>query len=165
NKWPRMMADVDKDGAADIVAFGSSGVWVSIADPDNPIINKRFKERQRWTEWFGSDANIGGWDDNNKWPRMMADVDKDGAADIVAFGSSGVWVSIADPDNPIINEKFELRKKWIAHFGSDSSSGYWYDNKTWPRMMADIDKDKKSDIVAFGQAGVYVLRSTGNGFY
>ncbi|MCP4353045.1 MAG: hypothetical protein GY795_46940, partial [Desulfobacterales bacterium] len=102
NKWPRMMADVDKDGAADIVAFGSSGVWVSIADPDNPIINKRFKERQRWTEWFGSDANVGGWDDNNKWPRMMADVDKDGAADIVAFGSSGVWVSIADPDNPII---------------------------------------------------------------
>jgi hypothetical protein len=82
---PRMMADVNKDGKADIVGFGSSGVWVSLSTGSS------FEPRTMWINDFNYNA---GWRMTDH-PRMMADVNNDQQADIVGFGSSGVWVSKA----------------------------------------------------------------------
>ena len=43
--------------------------------------------------YFGSAA--GGWSSEDLYPREVADVNGDGSADIVAFGSSAVYVSLS----------------------------------------------------------------------
>jgi hypothetical protein len=55
----------------------------------------------------------GGWATQNDFPRMLADVNGDGFADIVAFGNSAV-VSL---------------KQWRWHFSNSQSSKYWFYQK------------------------------------
>ena len=42
---------------------------------------------------FGT--NVGGWSSQNLYPRALGDVSGDGRADILGFGSTGVYVSLA----------------------------------------------------------------------
>ncbi|MDC3956674.1 FG-GAP-like repeat-containing protein [Polyangium jinanense] len=50
--------------------------------------------------------------------------------------------------------------RWITEYGYVQG---WRVDKH-PRMMADVDEDGKQDVVAFGDAGTLVSRSTGTGF-
>jgi hypothetical protein len=43
---------------------------------------------------FGPGA--GGWMSQNRNPRLLADINNDGNADIVGFGADGVYVSLAN---------------------------------------------------------------------
>ena len=43
---------------------------------------------------FGPGA--GGWSSQNRNPRLLADINTDGNADIVGFGADGVYVSLAN---------------------------------------------------------------------
>ncbi|MDZ8222184.1 glycoside hydrolase family 19 protein, partial [Nostoc sp. ChiVER01] len=43
----------------------------------------------------GFTQNNGGWTNNNDYPRMLADINGDKKADIVGFGASSVFVSLA----------------------------------------------------------------------
>ena len=80
-----MLGDLTGDGAADIVGFGSAGVWVSLNDGDG-----NFDAPYLAVNTFGYDA--GGWR-VDQHPRMLAELDGDGQADLVGFGNAGVWVS------------------------------------------------------------------------
>ncbi len=138
----RVMADVDGDGKADIVGFGSSGVYVSLAR------RNRFSKPKKWVRAFG--RKVGGWI-KGRHPRMVKDMDGDGKADIVGFANDGVYVSYARQG------RFAEPKKITGGFGKND--GGW--GRSHPRMVADIDGDKKGDLVGFGNYGVYVLPSTG----
>jgi hypothetical protein len=84
--YPRQLADINGDGRADIIGFGASGVYYALGQPDGtfgPITNA--------VQSFGPDA--GGWSSQNTYPRLVGDVTGNGTADIVGFGSSGVFVS------------------------------------------------------------------------
>jgi RHS repeat-associated protein len=145
-----MMADVNGDGKADVVGFGADGVRVSFSAGDH------FEDPRLLVDGYGFGNGLG----PDNWyvefhPRMMADVNGDGMADVVGFGYDGVYVSLSTGSGftPLPKEP------WVSNFGYDAGS--WHGH---PRYMADLNGDGKSDIVGFGDDGVTVSLSTGNGF-
>ena len=85
DRHPRFLADTTGDGRADIVGFGDAGVYVSRANADGT-----FTAPQLAVTNFGYVA--GGWR-VDQHPRLLADTNGDGRADVVGFGNAGVWVS------------------------------------------------------------------------
>ncbi len=83
-QYPRLLGDVNGDGMADIVGFASNGAYVSYGQADGTFSRIRLGI---------SDYGYYGWSTQNTYPRQVADVDGDGRADIVGFGSNSVVVS------------------------------------------------------------------------
>ena len=106
-------------------------------------------------------ANFGpsqGWSSQNTFPRFYADVNADSKSDIVGFTTDGVYVSLSTGSG------FSAPTRWIAKFGSSSTSGGWTDQNTYPRVLADVNGDSRADIVGFATNGVFVSLSTGTSF-
>ena len=152
-KTPRMMADVNGDGLSDIVGFASSGVVVALSDGDGTftMVNESLKA-------FGYWASAGEWR-TDKTPRMMADINGDGMADIVGFASSGVVVALSDGDGT-----FTIVPTGLNAFGYWASAGEWSVENT-PRMLLDVNGDGLDDIVGFASSGVIVALSNGDGTF
>jgi hypothetical protein len=149
--YPRLLGDVNGDGMADIVAFGNDGVMVSLATG-----NGHFASPVGELATFGFLAGAGGWTSQNQVPRLLADVNGDGMADIVGFGADGVHVALATGGGSFGPSSFQL-----ASFAP--GAGGWSSDDTYPRLLADINHDGTADIVGFGQGGVY--DALANGFH
>lgn len=153
DKYPRLMADVNGDGMADIVGFGHNGVGVAIS---NGI--SEFTISPQWgIAAFGYAAEVGGWR-VEAHPRMMADVNGDGLADIVGFGGYGVGVALSTGNGFILADQM-----WSSEYGSEPTAGGWQVKK-YPRYLADVNGDGLADIVGFSHTGVSVSLSTGSNF-
>ena len=86
--YPRELADVNLDGKIDIVGFGEAGVYVAPGNGDGsfkPAL-RRFALLHSWRRRL---------DRSGRLPRLLADVNGDGAADIVGFGQTGVWEALS----------------------------------------------------------------------
>jgi serralysin len=153
NLYLRQLADVNGDGRSDIIGFGNAGTYVSLARADGS-----FGATALAATSFGVAANAGGWASNDSFPRRVVDVNGDGRADIVGFGSSGVYVSLANADGTFAGPLLGLRE-----FGS--SAGGWTSENQFPRDLADVNGDGRIDIVGFGNSGVYVALGLGNGMF
>ncbi len=149
DKHPRFVADLTGDGRGDIVGFGDGGVWVALNKGDGT-----FAEPTLAVADFGYTA--GGWR-VEKHPRFVADVTGDGRADIVGFGEDGVWVARNNGDGT-----FAAPALGVGDFGY--TAGGWRVEKH-PRFVIDVTGDERADIVGFGDAGVYVASSNGNGSF
>jgi len=149
--YPRELADVNGDGMADIIGFSQSGVYVSLATAGGHFATPTFELAA-----FGAIA--GGWSSDNTYPRALADVNGDGKADIVGFGQSGVYVSLATGGGHFATPTFEL-----AAFGTNA--GGWTSDDLYPRTLADVNADHMADIVGFGADGVFVSLATGGGHF
>jgi hypothetical protein len=68
---------------------------------------------------------------------------------------------IRPPPSGPSNQSFLAPASWSHDFGSSQG---WNPTTKHVRVLADIDGDGKRDIVGFGDAGVYVARSTGAAF-
>ncbi|MEA2840816.1 MAG: large repetitive protein [Methylobacteriaceae bacterium] len=147
DRYPRELADVNGDGMADIVAFGSTGVWVSLATGAGRFAAPVFE--------LPVFAEADGWTSNDRYPRELADVNGDGMADIVGFGATGVWVSLASGGGGFVRPVFEST--------AFAPSTGWNSNDQYPRELADLNGDHMADIVGFGATGVWVSLATGNG--
>jgi hypothetical protein len=145
--YPRELADVNGDHMADIVAFGSMGVWVSLATGGGGFATPVFEST--------AFAPTTGWNNNDQYPRELADVNGDHMADIVGFGATGVWVSLASGGGGFATPVFES-----TAFAPTTG---WNSNDQYPRELADINGDHMADIVGFGATGVWVSLATGNG--
>ena len=148
-RHPRFLADLTGDGKADIVGFGDAGVWVALSNGDGTFQAPVFEVAD-----FGYSA--GGWR-VERHPRFLADLTGDGKADIVGFGDAGVWVALSNGDGTFQAPVFE-----VADFGY--SAGGWRVERH-PRFLADLTGDGKADIVGFGDAGVWVALSNGDGTF
>ena len=150
SRHPRFLADITGDGRADIVGFGDGGVYVALGNGDGTFQPVRFVLAD-----FGYEA--GGWR-VEKHPRFLADVRAQGRADIVGFGNDGVYIAFSNGDGtfnftpqPVIND-----------FGFDA--GGWRIDKH-PRLLADLKGNGRADVVGFGDAGVLIALSNGDGTY
>jgi subtilisin family serine protease len=143
-KHPRVLADVNGDGKADIVGFGHAGVYVSLSTGSGLGTPSM---------WIRNYAYGNGWR-VEKHPRVLADVNGDGKADIVGFGHAGTYVSLSTGSG------FGTPSLWIRNYGY--GNGWRVENH--PRVLADVNGDGKADIVGFGHSGTYVSLSTGSGF-
>jgi hypothetical protein len=147
DKHVRLLADVNGDSRKDIVGFGTHGVWVSM----NLSTDGDFSEPFFAVGDFGYDQ---GWR-NDKHVRTTADVNGDTMQDLVGFGNDGVWIALSNGSG------FEAPKFVLDNFALHA--GGWQVSRH-PRFVTDVNKDQRDDIVGFGNAGVWISYSNGNGF-
>jgi phospholipase C len=142
----RVLADVTGDRKADIVAFGDAGVWTALADGTGGFSAPRLV-----LSAFGFKQT---WGPEN--PRLMGDITGDGRADIVGFANDGVWTALSNGDGTFAAPRKVLDDLGFAH-------SWRVANHT--RTLADVTGDGRMDIVAFGDAGVWVALSNGDGTF
>ena len=148
DKHPRFVVDITGNGRADIVGFGDAGVYVALGNGDGTFQPVRFVLAD-----FGLEG--GGWR-VDRHPRFVVDITGNGRADIVGFGDAGVYIALGNGDGT-----FQPTQFVIADFGY--ASGWRVDMH--PRLLADLRRSGRADIVGFGNAGVYVALSNGNGTF
>ena len=147
---PRFLADLTGNGLADIVGFGDAGVYVALGNGDGTFTYNP----QPVIQDFGYDA---GWR-IDKHPRFLADLTGNGCADIIGFGDAGVYVALSNGDGTFTYDPVPV----IQDFGY--VAGGWRVDKH-PRFLARLTHHDRSDIVGFGDAGVYVALSNGDGTF
>ncbi|MEM7586597.1 MAG: RHS repeat-associated core domain-containing protein, partial [Acidobacteriota bacterium] len=144
---PREVADVNGDGLGDVIGFNFGGVEVA------PSNGSRFDPSQ-WTSqpypYFGRDGSAGGWV-AERHPRMMADVDGDGLADIVGFHEH-TEVALSR------QTYFEPPAVWNE---SDFTGDAWWLGSQRLRHLADVTGDGLVDVIGFGNDRVLVGVSRG----
>ncbi|GAA3185933.1 MULTISPECIES: FG-GAP-like repeat-containing protein [Streptomyces] len=148
DKHPRFLVDTTGDGRLDIVGFHDDGVWVSLQDEEGA-----FAEPLYVLDDFGVDQ---GWSSVEEHPRFLLGTVDGGALDIVGFGPQGVVVSRGRGDGT-----FEPAKLVLNDFGHAQG---WTGGKHL-RLLADVTGDGNPDIVGFGDEGVWVSHSRGDGTF
>ncbi|MFI7482141.1 FG-GAP repeat domain-containing protein [Kocuria sp. M1R5S2] len=88
--------------------------------------------------------------------RELADVNGDGRADVVGFGNTGVQVAFGQANGTFGTPRMSLR---------NFSAAQGWSNQRHVRTLADVDGDRRDDIVGFGDGGVYVAYSQGDGSF
>ncbi|MTJ46694.1 VCBS repeat-containing protein [Dolichospermum sp. UHCC 0259] len=83
----------------------------------------------------GFTKNNGGWTTSDDYPRMLADVNGDGKADIVGFGGSSVLVSLSNGNGTFQN----AISSSPGGAGFTKNNGGWTNNNDYPRMLADVN--------------------------
>jgi hypothetical protein len=150
SKHPRFVVDLDNDGCADIVGFGEDGVWTAIANGDGTFQDPTFV-----LENFGYNQ---GWH-GDRHPRFLAVTTKSGFPDIVGFGNAGVYVAFGNGDGTFTLPGQPFPVPVIPDFATNQG----WQGPDYPRFLADVNGDGYADIVGFGDRGVYVVRSHGDG--
>jgi len=145
NVYPRMLADVNGDGRADIVGFSSVGVYSALADA-----NGQFSAAYLSLSGFSA----GGWPSQDQYPRMLGDINGDGIDDVVGFASDGVYASLGNASGQFSAPYLSL---------SGFSTGGWPSQDQYPRMLGDVNGDSIADVVGFYSDGVYVSLGNANG--
>ncbi|WP_320198613.1 FG-GAP repeat domain-containing protein [Agrobacterium sp. rho-13.3] len=144
NTFPRMLGDVDGDGRQDIVGFGQTEVFVALST------GAAFSPSRVWSTNFTVNQ---GWTTQDRFPRLVGDVDGDGRADIVGFNEQGnVVVSRSTGQN------FAQETNWLT-----GQTG-WTSQDTLPRFLQDMNGDGKADVVWISARQVLVSFSTGTSF-
>jgi biopolymer transport protein ExbD len=147
DKYPRHVADVNGDGRADIVGFGGDAVYVSLGQTDGTFPSHQTAYSNSFT------VNKGGWVSQDKYPRHVADVNGDGRADIVGFGSNAVYVSLGQTDGNFAPHQTAYSNNFTVNKGG------WVSQDKYPRHVADVNGDGRDDIVGFASNAVDVSLS------
>ncbi|UUR07846.1 FG-GAP-like repeat-containing protein [Sphingomonas glaciei] len=149
NAFHRELADVNGDRRADIIGFGTAGTLVSLARADGtfaaPVVG---------AQNFGTAQ---GWTSQESHARVVGDVNGDGKADLIGFGSAGTLVALGNGDGT-----FGVAALALANFGVQQG---WTSDNAFHRVVADVNGDKKDDIIGFGAAGTWVALSKGDGTF
>jgi len=90
DSFSRLVVDVNGDHIADIVGFGTAGTLVAFGKGDGTFTQASLD--------VGDFGRIQGWSSDNTFHREVADVNKDGLADIVGFGIAGVLIGTNQGD-------------------------------------------------------------------
>ena len=142
----RFVADATGDGTADLIGFGTDGVYIATNNG-----NDDFNTAVRVIDSFGSDA----WTIEAD-PRVVVDLQNKGRVDIVGFGTPGVYVSLNNG-----NLDFAAAELVIDTFGYDQT---WRTERHL-RFVQDVNGDGYPDVVGFGENDVYISIGNGDGTF
>ncbi|MFI5842106.1 FG-GAP repeat domain-containing protein [Catenuloplanes sp. NPDC051500] len=138
--------DVTGDRRAEFLAFSVSGP-IHIRST-SPLANNTYPLSHRAQA------------DTTSTPQLMdafADITGDGLADIVAFGQTGAASYSATSTGGGNFRDFAVA---VNDFGAGTG---W--TRQHPRQVIDVNGDARADIVGFGQQGVWIALSNGNGTF
>jgi hypothetical protein len=138
--YPRLLADVDGDGLADIVGFGQQAICVTRSNGAD------LAPQEIWLR-DGLTRNVG-WTTQDAYPRLVADANGDGLADLLGFGDDRVMGSLSD------GASFGAVSAWNS--GAYSRDAGWTSQDTYPRLVGQVGSDIGADIVGFAARGVSV---------
>jgi hypothetical protein len=153
--YPRMLGDMNNDGRTDIVGFGDNGVLISYQNTDGTFATPVIKINN-----FGKSLLGRGWASSLSHPRMLGDMNNDGRTDIVGFGDNGVLISYQNTDGTFATPVIK-----INNFGFKSLAGGWTQSEAFPRTVADMNNDGRTDIVGFGDNGVLISYQNTDGTF
>jgi hypothetical protein len=133
-------ADLDSDGQAEIIArgYGGAGAWRYDNSPSSPT----------YQQWVQVNSTIGwsdpaGWGDPTKYETIQwADIDGDGAAELLGRGANGIEVYKYDPKANTLNQ-LPNGPAW-----SDSPGGWNKAEFATTIQCADIDGDGAAELFA-----------------
>lgn len=143
---PRMMADINGDGRDDIIGFGWTYTYVALGQTNGTfgtasIVLTDFTKEQ-------------GWLTLDSRPRLFADVNGDGRDDLVAFGFIYTTVNLGTSSGGFGNKNYILEE-----FTNEQG---WTSQAVYPRLLADVNGDCKTDIIGFGMGETKISISTSN---
>lgn len=137
NDHPRFLADANGDHYPDIIGFGSSAVLVALNGGSGFLAPET---------WAGADMCAeSGWEES-RFPRLVRDMNGDGLADLLGFGTGGVRLSLSS------GAAYSSPVWWIRDFGT--RQGWQLD--LHPRLIGNLDGDDLPEIVGFGRQQVFV---------
>ena len=151
--FPRLLADVNGDGMADIVGFSGNSVIVSLATGGghfgSPVLGI-----QNFT------VNSGGWTSQGPLSAAACRRQWRRHGRFVAFRRQSRWiVSLATGGGHFASPVLGIPGT------STPNSGGWTSQDQFPRELADVNGDGMADIVAFGGDSVIVSLATGGGHF
>jgi hypothetical protein len=147
------VADVTGDGRADAVMPGTDrDTLVGTATGFSAF---SFNTFQFAVNDFGNNHGFG-YGTPSVPAASLADISGDGRADLVGFNTDGVHASVSNGNGTFTNSQWV-----VADFGFNQG---WRIDKH-PRLLGDINGDRKADIVGFGDAGIYTVTSNGDGTF
>lgn len=173
SKRGRRLVDMNADGLADVVAFAANEVYVTYNTRQQDGTS-RFGESP--TLVFTGMGDSAGFDGEDKYPRHLVDMNKDGYPDLIGFGKLGVYIAMWNPSTSRFNAASGPvastfgDNKWYgirtAETGGSSScyETKWHGGSYVPRHLVDVNADGYPDILGFGPDGVMVSYWTGASF-
>ena len=155
NTYPRLVGDANGDGKYDIIAFGPLYVEVLLSTGSLFVDRVNNTDLNYWSQDFCLTSSIPflSFDRN---PRLVGDIDGDGRDDLIGFEDNDIKVALSE------GNAFGPATTWFLNAYTYNS--FWISFDKYPRIVADVNGDGKSDIVAFGERYVQVLLSTGSSF-
>lgn len=154
--YERRVADVDGDGRADLVAFGSTRVYFAPGQTDGT-----FGGYHVATYDYGAADTWG----QEEYERRLADVNGDGRADVVAFGNTGVYTSFGTADGQFLSPLLGTDQLGTQDYRGVDSVPYLWGNEQYEREVGDVNGDGYADLIGFGADGTYVSLSYGTGYF
>jgi len=144
SKHERDVADVNGDGFADLVGFGGSATYVALGNGDGSFQNlKRAHNDFSYQDNWKVDAT----------ERKLQDINGDGRADIVGFGTSQVYVALGRTDGTF-DSVMSLTDLMTTNAGWNATDH--------ERDTNDVDGNGFGDLVGFGNDGVSVMLYQGD---
>ncbi|MEV6236251.1 VCBS repeat-containing protein [Lentzea sp. NPDC051838] len=139
----RVLADITRDGKADVVGFGEDGVYTSVA-----LGGGKFAPAKYVLSGYGYNS---GWR-IGKHPRWVADITADGIGDLVGAGPDGVWTAVGKGDGSFGPMRFAS-----GVFGSNGRPG------PLGLQLGDANLDGRMDLFAFSDGRLEIALASGSG--
>ena len=150
--------DLNNDGFTDLLAYDRYGVYVFMNEAG--AAGRQLVGPTHVVDDMGyTNTSLGVWNTHrNKDIRQVADVNGDGLPDLVAINNvRGLVVYINEGPNA---DGVPVFRRVLDQATFNAASGY---DDTHERVFADVNGDGLDDLVGFGETGVEVMLSMGNG--